>query len=36
MGASNVTARRETSRPEATQLIEAVVERENMYGLVHY
>lgn len=31
LGASRVTARRENSGPEAKQLIEAVVERENMW-----
>src|SRR5437762_10931250 len=31
LGASRVTARREPSGPEAKQLIEAVVERENMW-----
>jgi RNA-directed DNA polymerase len=30
LGASRVTARREHSRPETEQLMEAVVERENM------
>src|SRR5712691_10676876 len=30
VGASKVTARREASSPEAEQLMEAVVERENM------
>src|SRR6266404_6838266 len=31
LGASRVTARREPSGPEAKQLLEAVVERENMW-----
>ena len=31
MGASRVTAKREDSEPEAEQLLEAVVERENMW-----
>jgi len=31
LGASRVTARREDSGPEAEQLMEAVVERENMW-----
>ena len=31
LGATRVTARRETSGPEAEQLLEAVVERENMW-----
>ena len=33
-GASNVTVRRDLSHPEATQLMEAVVERGNMHGPV--
>src|SRR5207245_11269754 len=32
LGASRVTARREHSGPEAEQLMEAVVERENMWS----
>src|SRR6266478_7973533 len=32
LGASRVTARREHSGPEAEQLLEAVVERENMWS----
>jgi len=32
LGASRVTARREHSRPETEQLLEAVVERENMWS----
>ncbi len=31
-GVSNVAAKRDNSKPEAMQLIEAVVERENMVG----
>jgi hypothetical protein len=31
LGASRVTARREDSGPETEQLVEAVVERENMW-----